>query len=121
GELQIPEFIPVDHIREQIETKAADDIFNIHDRELGIPAVIEMDGQRSQPELAGKIGDIGAVNAAAETHDTIIGKTLPRFLYLRSNGLEFLPALLTLVMPFLRLLILVIIITDPLLVKPDVR
>ena len=72
-ELQILHLLPVDHLGVQVEAEAVDELLDVVHRLLRVPAGVDMEDQRPQPELLlGEVGDVGAVDAAADADDAVV-------------------------------------------------
>ena len=50
---------------------------NVADRDLGVPAVVEVHGERPQAELLHFVGDVRAVDAAADADDAVVALAAP--------------------------------------------
>ena len=71
-ELEVLEFFPVDHDRLEIDIERADAPRDIGGGNLRVPAVVQVNGDRPQSQLLHLVGDIGAVDAAADADRTVI-------------------------------------------------
>ena len=72
-ELQVPHLVPVDDLGVQIEAEPVDQLLDVVDRLLRVPARIDVKQQRPQAELLlREIGDVRAVHAAADADDAVV-------------------------------------------------
>ena len=72
-ELQVLHLLPVDDLGVQVETEAVDELLDVVDRLLGVPAGVDVEQQRPQAELLlGEVGDVGAVDAAADADEAVV-------------------------------------------------
>src|SRR6185436_1236733 len=72
GDLQIAELLPVEHVREQIDAELVEHALDVLDRELRVPAVVDVDGEGAQAVRLDEMGDVGAVDAAADADDAVV-------------------------------------------------
>ena len=73
GELQILHLLPVDDLGVQVEAEAVDELLDVVDRLLRVPAGIDVEQQRAQAELLlREVGDVGAVHAAADADEAVM-------------------------------------------------
>ena len=72
-ELQVLHLEPVDHLGVQVEAEAVDELLDVVDRLLRVPAGVDVEQQRPQAELfLGEIGDVRAVDAAADADQAVV-------------------------------------------------
>ena len=71
-ELEVLEFFPVDHDRLEIDLERANRARDVGGGNLRVPAVVQVNGDRPQPQLLHRVRDVGAVDAAADADHTVI-------------------------------------------------
>jgi hypothetical protein len=59
-------------MRFEIDVQQPHEVFDIFDGQLGIPAIVDVHGERTEPPLLGRVECIGAVDAAAEANEAVI-------------------------------------------------
>jgi hypothetical protein len=87
-DLEVAELLPVDDVRVQVDAEGLQRLLDVGDRELGVPAVVEVDGERSEPEVLDEPGDVRAVHATADADHAVVGLALARSLDLGDEGVE---------------------------------
>ncbi len=70
-------------------SSAVSGLFDVGDRHLGVPAVVDMDGQRIQAELLDLQRDIGAVDPAADPDEAIESIATPVLLHVTDQPFDF--------------------------------
>ena len=120
GELEIPELLPVEDLGIQIDAERSEDLLDVADRQLGIPAIVQVHGQRPEAELLRHVRDIRAVHSAAHAQDTVVGFAPSARLYLLDHSRECPPTVLA--RPYQlpgQVLVGMAVNTDPVLFEAD--
>ena len=72
-ELQVAHLFPVDDLGVQVEPELVDQLLDVVDRDLRVPAGVDVEHQRPQAELLLRdVSQIGAVDAAAHADDAVV-------------------------------------------------
>ena len=93
GELEVLHRLPVDDMGDEVEPELGDDLLDVLDGELGIPAGIDMHDQRAQAPFDGLGGEVGGIDTTGEADDAIVFLALAIGLDLGELRLELGPAL----------------------------
>src|SRR5690349_4099941 len=86
--LQIAELLPIDHVGVEIDLESLQSFFDVGDRELRIPAVVEVHREWPQPQVFHDPGYISAIHAARNSDDAVIGFAASGPLYLSREFVE---------------------------------
>jgi hypothetical protein len=84
--LQVAELLPVDDVRVEVDAKRFQRFLDVRDRELRVPAVVEVHGEGAQAEILDEPGYIGTVDAAADADDAVVGLAAAALLHVRDKG-----------------------------------
>ena len=71
-ELKVAEALPVEDVRREVDPQPVERLLDVGDGELRVPAVVEVDRERPQAQLAREVGDVRAVDAARDADHAVV-------------------------------------------------